>query len=143
MEAFEELKNMLSSDAVQAYFNPQAEHELHIDGCPMGLATTLTQRSPGDKDWRVVQYASRSLTDPEKRYSQTELEALAGEFGCKKFHLSLHGIPFRIVTDHEPLEVVFNKPTHSTSVRIQRIVDCMMDYDFVVEYRPGRENISD
>ena len=33
--AFEELKSMLSSDTVQAYFDPQAEHELHIDGCPM------------------------------------------------------------------------------------------------------------
>ena len=45
-EAFEELKNMLSSDTVQAYFDPQAEHELHIDGCPVGLAATLTQRKP-------------------------------------------------------------------------------------------------
>ena len=68
-EAFEELKNMLSSDTVQAYFDPQAEHELHIDGCPVGLAATLTQRKPGEQCWRVVQYASRSLIDPEKRYS--------------------------------------------------------------------------
>ena len=64
-EAFEELKNMLSSDTVQAYFDPQAEHELHIDGCPVGLAATLTQRKPGEQCWRVVQNASRSLTDPE------------------------------------------------------------------------------
>ena len=85
--AFEEVKNMLSSDTVQAYFDPQAEHELYIDGCPVGLAATLTQRKPGEQCWRVVQYASQSLTDPEKRYSQIELEALAGDFGCKKFHL--------------------------------------------------------
>ena len=78
-EAFEELKNMLSSDTVQAYFDPQAEHELHVDGCPMGLAATLTQRKPGEQIWQVVQYASRSLTDTEKRYSQIELEALAGD----------------------------------------------------------------
>ena len=41
-EAFEELKNMLSSDTVQMYFDAHAEHELHIDGCPVGLAATLT-----------------------------------------------------------------------------------------------------
>ena len=121
-EAFEELKNMLSSDTVQAYFDPQAEHELHIDGCPVGLAATLTQRKPGEQCWRVVQYASRSLTDPEKRYSQIELEALAGDFGCKKFHLFLYGRPFKIVTDHKPLESVFNKPTYKSSIRVQRIV---------------------
>ena len=28
-------------------------------------------------------------------------------------------------------------------MKIQRIVNRMMDYDFVVEYRPGKENISD
>ena len=142
-EAFEELKNMLSNDTVQAYFDLQAEHELHIDGCPVGLAATLTQRKPREQCWRVVQYASRSLTDPEKRYSQIELEALAGDFGCKKFHLFLYGRPFKIVTDHKPLESVFNKPTHTTSIRVQRIVNSMMDYDFVVEYHPRKENISD
>ena len=137
-EAFEELKN-----TVQAYFDPQAEHELYIDGCPVGLAATLTQRKPGEQCWRVVQYASRRLTDLEKRYSQIELEALAGDFGCKKFHLFLYGRPFKMVTDHKPLESVFNKPTHTSSIRIQRIVNRMLDYDLVVEYRPGKENISD
>ncbi|XP_068701320.1 uncharacterized protein, partial [Montipora foliosa] len=43
-EAFEKLKNMLSSHMVQAYFDPQAEHKLHVDGCPMGLEATPTQR---------------------------------------------------------------------------------------------------
>ena len=86
-----------------------------------------------------MQYVSRSLTDRK----QIELEALAGDFGCKKFHLFLYGRPFKIVTEHKPLESVFNKPTHTTSIRVQRIVNCMMDYDFVVEYRPGKENISD
>ena len=142
-EAFEQLKNMLSSDTVQAYFDPQAEHELHVDGCPMGLAATLTQRKLGEQVWQVVQYASRSLTDTEKRYSQIELEALAGDFGCKKFHLFLYGIPFKMVTDHKPLESVFNQPTHAMSIRVQRIVNRMLDYDFVVEYRSGKENVSD
>lgn len=109
-EAFEQLKNMLSSDTVQAYFDPQAKHELHAEGCPTGLAATLTQRKPGEQVWQVVQYASRSLTDIQKRYSQIELEALAGDFGCKKFHQPLYGIPFKIVTDHKPLGNVFNKP---------------------------------
>jgi len=58
-EAFEELKSMLSSD-------PQAEHELHIDRCPLGLAATLKHRKPGEQCWQVVQHASRSLTDPGK-----------------------------------------------------------------------------
>ena len=109
-----------------------------VDGCPMGLAATLTQRKLGEQVWQVVQYASRSLSDTEKRYSQIELEALAGDFGCKTFHLFLYGIPFKMVTDHKPLESVFNKPSHATSIRVQRIVNRMLDYDFVVEYRSGK-----
>ena len=137
-EAFKELKDMLSCDTVQAYFNPQAEHELHVDGCPMGLAATLTQRKPGEEVWQVVQYASRSLMEPEKGYSQIELEALPDDFGCKKFHLFLYGILFKIVTEHKLLESIFNKPTHTTSIRVQRIVNRMLDYDFVIEYWPGK-----
>ena len=142
-EAFKELKNMLSSDTVQTYFDPQAEHELRMDGCPMRLAATLTQKKLGEQGWQDVQYASQSLTDTEKRYSQIKLEALAGDFGCKKFHLFLYGISFKMVTDHKPLEGVFNRPTHATSIQVQRIVNRMFDYDFVVEYQPGKENISD
>ena len=48
-----------------------------------------------------------------------------------------------MVTDHKPLESVFNKPTHETSIRVQRIVNRMLDYDFVVEYRSGKESTSD
>ena len=86
-----------------------------------------------------MQHASGSLADTEKRYSQIELEALAGDFGYKKFHLFLFGIPFKMLMDHKALESVFNKPTHATSIRVQR----MLDYDFAVDYRPGKENISD
>ena len=88
-EAFEELKIMLSSYTVQTYFDPKVEHGLHIGGCPLVLAATLTQRKPGEQYWRVVQYTSRNLTDQEKRYSQIELEALSGAFERKKFHLFL------------------------------------------------------
>ena len=47
------------------------------------------------------------------------------------------------MTDHKPLESVFNKPTHTSSIWVQRIVNRMLDCDLVVEYRPGEENISD
>ena len=95
---------------------------------------------PGGQCWKVVQYASRSLTNLEKWYSHIESEFLASDFGCNKFHLFLYGRPFKIVRHSEPLESVFNKPTPTSLVQIQRIANHMTDYDFVVEYRPGKEN---
>ena len=96
---------------------------------------------PGQQEKQVVQYAIRSGT--ARKYSQIELEALAGDFRCRKFYLFLYGRPFKIMSDHKPLETVFNKPTHTTSIRVLRIVNRMLDYDFLVQYRPGKENISD
>ena len=87
---------MLSSDTVQAYSDPQAEQELHIDVCPVELAATLTQRKPGEQRWRVVQYASRSLTDAAKQYIQIELEALAGVFDSRNFICSCTGDPLKL-----------------------------------------------
>jgi hypothetical protein len=64
-------------------------------------------------------------------------------FACKKFHLYLYGIPFTIITDHKPFEAILNNPRHQTSIRLQRILVRIMDYQFKVEYRPGKDNISD
>ena len=120
-EAFEALKNALSADTVLAYFDPAADHEVHVHGCPLGISATLIQRSPNDVHWRVVQYASRVLSDAERRYSQIELETLAADFACRKFHVFLYGKLFIVVTDHKPLEVIFNNPRHATSIRLQRM----------------------
>ena len=142
-EAFEALKNAPSADTVLAYFDPDSDHEVHVDGCPLGISATLVQRSPNEDYWRVVQYASRALSDAEWRYSQIELETLAVDFACRKFHVFLYGRPFIVVTDHKPLEFIFNNPRHATSIRLQRMTVRMLDYEFKVEYRPGKTNISD
>ena len=62
---FEDLKNGLCEETSLVYFEPKAEHEVHVDGCPLGKSATLVQRSENDELWRVVQYTSRSLTDTE------------------------------------------------------------------------------
>ncbi|CAB4039610.1 Hypothetical predicted protein [Paramuricea clavata] len=57
------------------YYNPATETELTVDASPVGLGAMLTQKSPnpnGSEEVRIVTYASRVLTDVEKRYSQTE-----------------------------------------------------------------------
>ena len=73
-EAFEALKNALSADTVLAYLGSAADHKVHVDGCLLGISATLVQRSPNEDHWRVLQYASRALSDADRRYSQIELE---------------------------------------------------------------------
>ena len=119
---FESLKEGLSSDTVLVFFDPAAEHEVHVDGCPLGISATLVQLQSSDESWWVVQYVSRVLSDAERNYSQIELEMLAADFSCRKFHVFLYGLPFKIVTDHKPLEVILNNPRYKMSIRLQRMM---------------------
>jgi hypothetical protein len=84
----------------------------------VGLGAVLIQEYKGQS--KVICYASRSLTDVEKKYSTTEKEALSVVWGCEKFHLYLYGINFELVTDHKPLEGLYNAKS-KPNARIQRI----------------------
>lgn len=60
-----------------AYSDPKKEMKLVTDASPSGLSAILIQNTPGQEGKRMVAYASWSLTDVERRYSQTERETLA------------------------------------------------------------------
>ena len=63
---------------------------------------------------RAVCYASRSLSQVERRYSQTEKEALALVWACERFNLYLYGLQtFDLVTDHEALKVIVSKKRYN------------------------------
>ena len=76
------------------------------DASPDGLDAVLTQLQ-GDV-WRVIAYASRSLSDVERRYSQTEKEALVLVWMSERFNIYACGQNFRLKTDHKPLERIYS-----------------------------------
>ena len=139
-EAFAELKNRLSSAKTLAYFKQGAPTQVIADASPVGLGAVLIQKQNGVH--RVVSYASKSLSAVERRYSQTEKEALALVWACERFHLYLYGKEFELVTDHKPLEVIYSARS-KPSARIERWVLRLQSYNFKVKYVPGRENIAD
>ena len=100
--SFKKIKQMLTSETTMAYFDPNKETELTTDASPVGLSAILSQRTPGQNDRHVVAYASRSLSDVERRYSQTEKEALAIVWAVERLHLYLYGKQFTLLTDCKP-----------------------------------------
>ena len=110
--ASQTLKDALTCDAVVAYFDPELKTEIEVDTSLVGLAGILTQEG------RVIAYGSRSLTDVETRYSQTEREALAVVLACEHFDLYVRGKQFTIYTDHKPLVYIWKKP--KPPLRIER-----------------------
>lgn len=138
--AFQRLIDELSKAETLAYFKKDAETEIVVDASPVGLGAILVQHQYGEK--RVICYASRSLTAVERRYSQTEKEALGIVWACERFHAYLFGIHFQIVTDHKPLIYIYS-PRSKPSARIERWVLRLQPYDFEVKHIPGKEMVAD
>ena len=76
-QAFLKIKQALTSDIVMSYFDKDKYTEVLTDASHYGLSAILSQVTTGTTNRKVASYISRSLTDVERRYSQTEREALA------------------------------------------------------------------
>ena len=85
---------------------------------PVALGAVLLQFDE-NKQPHIICFASKSLTEVEKRYSQTEGESLALVWSVERFYYYLAGLKFELVTDYKPLEVIY-KPTSRPPARIER-----------------------
>jgi hypothetical protein len=142
-QALEGLKEAASGE-ILSYFNINYDSYLIVDASPIGLGAILVQVNPIDvEDIRIIAYASRSLSDVERRYSHLEKECLAMAFGCEQFHIYLYGRDFIIDTDAKALEFIFNNPNKKTPARIERWSLRLMPYSFKIRHRPGIGNPAD
>lgn len=82
------------------------------------------------------------MSDVERRYSQTEKEALAVVWGCQKFHIYLYGTKFTLYTDHKPLEIIYSSKGKPPA-RIERWALRLQPYRFTIIHTPGPENPAD
>ena len=64
--SFNEIKRLLTSAKVIAYFDADKETELTTNASPMGLSSRLAQKSTTSGERRVVAYISRTLTPVEQ-----------------------------------------------------------------------------
>ena len=139
-QSFKKLNDLLTKAETLAYFKNDCETRIIADACPTGMGGVLTQVQGGS--WRLISYASRNLTDIERRYSQTEKEGLALVWACERFNLYVYGREFELETDHKPLQYIYNASS-KPSARLERWVLRLQGYNFKVVYRPGKTNIAD
>ena len=81
-QAFDRIKQELSSQPVLTMYNPEADTIVAADASSIGLGAVLTQKQQNGK-WLPITYASRALTPTEYRYAQIEKETLAIAYACK------------------------------------------------------------
>jgi len=140
-KAFQNLKQSLANSHSISYFDTALDTEIIVDASPTGLGGILTQHDQHE-NLKVIAYGSRSLTDTESRYSQTEREMLAVVWACEHFHLYIYGADITIVSDHKPLESIVNKCSKTTA-RLERLNLRLQPYRVKLIYRPGKDNPAD
>ena len=138
-QAFQTGKDLLKSPITLAHFDESAPVILACDASPWGLGCVLSivDRHLGE---RPVAFYSRSLSQTEQRYSQTDREGLAVIAGVRRFHYYLAGRQFSIRTDHKPLLGMLgeDKPISTmASPRVTRWALLLSGYKYKLEYVPG------
>lgn len=141
--AFQNLKQAVCSAPVLGFFDNNRRTRVVADASPVGLGAVLLQfEDECDDKPIVISYASKSLSPTERRYCQTEKEALAIVWSVEKFKLFLLGRDFELETDHRPLTAIF-KPTSQPPGRIERWVLRLQPFKFKIVYKPGKLNVAD
>ena len=89
------------------------------DASTKGLGATLWQEQPDGK-LKPIGFASRFLSDTEKKYAINELELLAVVWGLEHFRLYIYGKPIKLLTDHQALEPLIkrNRSNKTYSARL-------------------------
>ena len=111
----------------------QNQSQVQADASQRGSGACLVQEG------KPIAFASKSLTDTETRYANTERELLAIVFACQRFNTYVLGRQFTVESDHKPLEMIHQKSLASTSPRLQRMLLQLQRYDLTIIYRLGKD----
>ena len=133
-DAFNKLTQLISEPPLLRYYDLEEKGTIETDASDYGLGAVLLQAG------RPVAFASRTMTETERRYSQIEKECLALMFDCTRFDHHLHGREnITAVTDRKPLETILAKSINSAPKRLQRMMLRLQKYRLNIVYKKGTQ----
>ncbi|KAG6591156.1 reverse transcriptase [Phytophthora cinnamomi] len=137
--AFDVVKRGLTEAPILAVADQDRPFHVVYDASDFAIGCALMQHGHEGRD-RVVYYQSRQLKPAERNYPVHDKEHLAMKYALAKFRVYLLGSrPFVVYTDHASLRTAVKSP--HISQRMARWLSFFAEYNFRVEYKPGRLNV--
>ena len=100
------------------------------DASEIGIGAALFQ------EFKIIVYASKSVTHAENRYTNAEREMLEVVLGCLTFHHYLYGREFICNSNHNPLGKIHLKYLSDALLRLQSLLTKIQYYDVPIKYLP-------
>ena len=116
-----------------AYYTPKLQVTISADASQNGLGCVCLQEG------KPIAYASRSLTETEKRYTQIEKELVALLYACTKFDQYIFGRHVNAETDHQSMVTIMKKTIHNAMPTIQKMILKLQRYNISLIYKRGKD----
>ena len=137
-DAFERLKERLTSTPVMAYPKEGCTYVLDTEASAHAIGAALSQLQPDENgvlQERVIAFASRRLCDRERRYCMRRKELLAIVDFTKHFNAYLRGPRFTIRSDHASLRYI--KALGEMPDQFARWIMYLENFNYEIEVRKG------
>ena len=124
------MKHLVCIDTTLRFLDVCKPITSEADASWKDLGATLLQ------DGHPVAFASVALIPTGQCYVKIEHEIPASIFGVEQFHTYIFGHTFAVKSDHKPLRQI---KLEDASVILHRMLLCLWNYDFIINYHHGRE----
>nr|GEW62494.1 reverse transcriptase domain-containing protein [Tanacetum cinerariifolium] len=138
IKAFQTLKKKLTEAPILIAPNWDLPFELMCDASDFAIGAVLGQRH--EKYFKLIHYASKTITDAESNYTTIEKEMLAVVYAFEKFRSYLIMNKSIVHTNHSALKYLFAKK--DAKARLLRWVLLLQEFDFKVLDTKGAENLA-
>jgi transposase InsO family protein len=137
-QSFLQLKQSISTAPVLALPDDSLPYIVSTDASGFAVGATLCQDQGNGP--QPIAFLSHKMNEHERNYPVHEQELLAVIIALKEWRHYLFGRPFKILTDHQSLRYLSTQP--HLSPRQIRWSEFLQQFDYQMEYSPGRFNIA-
>ncbi|KAI5652974.1 hypothetical protein M9H77_30161 [Catharanthus roseus] len=131
--AFEDLKKAICKDPILSLPDYSKSFEVHTDASDFAIGGVLMQ------DGHPIAYESRKLNETERRYTVQEKEMTAIIHCLRVWRHYLLGSRFVIMTDN--IATSYFQTQKKLSPKQARWQDFLAEFDYSLEYKPGKANV--